>query len=34
LSARVRNSKWWPQARHAYSNKGMMYSLSACAPPR
>jgi hypothetical protein len=21
--SRVRNSKWWPQARHAYSNRGM-----------
>ena len=26
-SARVRNSKWWPQARQAYSNKGMVYIL-------
>lgn len=22
--SRVRYSKWWPQARHAYSNKGTM----------
>lgn len=22
--SRVRYSKWWPQARHAYSNNGMM----------
>jgi hypothetical protein len=25
--SRVRYSKWWPQARHAYSNRGMMYIL-------
>ena len=27
---RVRYSKWWPQARHSYSNNGMM--LTFCAP--
>lgn len=30
-SARVRNSKWWPQPRHSYSNKGMMYSFGVRA---
>ncbi len=25
--SRVRYSKWWPQARHAYSNNGMMSIL-------
>jgi hypothetical protein len=25
--SRVRNSKRWPQPRHAYSNKGMLYIL-------
>ena len=28
--SRVRYSKWWPQARHAYSNSGM---LSILQPP-
>src|SRR5882724_2291860 len=25
--SRVRYSKWWPQPRHAYSNRGMRYIL-------